>query len=627
MPRVYKRKTEQGRVSPRIMLQAAREIKHHKKSIRSIAKDFNINYRTLARYCKKFTEDEISSSNVTPITKVGYKRNKQIFSDEQEKQLEGYLLEASDIYFGLNPKEVRKMAYTLAVENNLQIPMSWETNKQAGPDWLTSFLGRHKNLSIRTPEATSLGRATSFNKYNVGKFFDNLQSILEKYNIKSYDIWNMDETGVTTVQKPNKVIARRGFKQIGAVTSAERGSLVTLAVAVGGTGNTIPPFFVFPRVHFKEYFIRNGPTGCQGGSNPSGWMTEDLFVQFLKHFYNHVKSSKEKPNLLLLDNHGSHLSIEGLKFAKENGIVMLSFPPHCTHRLQPLDRSVFGPLKKYIYTEMDQWMLNNPGSTIKIYDIPAIIAKAFPLAATPSNIMAGFKSCGICPFNRNVFQDHDFLAASVTDRLETAENANNTERLTKEVSLVSSENNSPEETPSDDLKNTSLLSVEATNSQQNSDISQQIKSPPDLGGLSKSPHIVRPLPKAPPRKKNMNKKKCSKSAILTDTPEKNYIEQKKKEQEERKNKVKKTIVLCEKETNIRSKNISSKKEQQKGRKKRKEMDNKEETENEENFCIVCLSPYSASRSGEVWIQCQSCKLWAHEECSPGLPTYICHNCD
>lgn len=104
MARVYKRKTERDRVSPRIMLQAAREVIQHKKLIRSIAKDFKINCRTLARYCKKFTENDNNSSSVTPTTNVGYKRNRQIFLDYQEKELENYLLEASNIYFGLSPK-------------------------------------------------------------------------------------------------------------------------------------------------------------------------------------------------------------------------------------------------------------------------------------------------------------------------------------------------------------------------------------------------------------------------------------------------------------------------------------------------------------------------------------------
>jgi len=52
-------------------------------------------------------------------------------------------------------------------------------------------------------------------------FFDNLQQCFGRYSFFPNDIWNMDETAVTTVQKPNKVIARRGIKQIWAITSAE----------------------------------------------------------------------------------------------------------------------------------------------------------------------------------------------------------------------------------------------------------------------------------------------------------------------------------------------------------------------------------------------------------------------
>ena len=35
---------------------------------------------------------------------------------------------------------------------------------------------------------------------------------------KRQDIWNMDETGITTVQKPNRIVAHSGFKQIGKLT-------------------------------------------------------------------------------------------------------------------------------------------------------------------------------------------------------------------------------------------------------------------------------------------------------------------------------------------------------------------------------------------------------------------------
>ncbi|GBP22161.1 hypothetical protein EVAR_10671_1 [Eumeta japonica] len=65
----------------------------------------------------------------------------------------------------------------------------------------------------------------------------------------------------------------------------------------------------------------------------------------------------------------------------------------------------------------------------------------------------------------------------------------------------------------------------------------------------------------------------------------------------------------------------------KGNKKKKFVDDEEDEKEEEDYCLVCLSPYSTSKSREVWIQCQDCKLWAHEACTPGLPNYICQNCN
>lgn len=235
MARNFKRKTDKGKTPPGIMLQAVRMVKLKKKSIRGVANDFEINYRTLARYCKKIPDADIHSNIEQPTVSIGFTANRQVLPAPIETELVTYLLQASDIYYGLTPNAVRKFAYEISAANNLKMPKTWTDKKQAGRDWFTGFLKRHSNLSIRTPEATSLARATSFNKHNVNMFFDNLEKVFNKHKIAQKDVWNMDETGVTTVQKPNRVVARRGFKQIGAVTSAERGSLVTIAAAVSGT--------------------------------------------------------------------------------------------------------------------------------------------------------------------------------------------------------------------------------------------------------------------------------------------------------------------------------------------------------------------------------------------------------
>ncbi|EFX65239.1 hypothetical protein DAPPUDRAFT_117451 [Daphnia pulex] len=52
--------------------------------------------------------------------------------------------------------------------------MPFVPNKEAGRDWLSGFMRRRQDLSIRKPQATSLSRATSFNKHNDDSFFDNV---------------------------------------------------------------------------------------------------------------------------------------------------------------------------------------------------------------------------------------------------------------------------------------------------------------------------------------------------------------------------------------------------------------------------------------------------------------------
>lgn len=58
-------------------------------------------------------------------------------------------------------------------------------------------------------------------------------------------IYNVDETSVTSVQRPDRIISRKGAKQVGALTSAELEKFVTVAVAINATGNKIPRFFLF----------------------------------------------------------------------------------------------------------------------------------------------------------------------------------------------------------------------------------------------------------------------------------------------------------------------------------------------------------------------------------------------
>ncbi|XP_023312650.1 uncharacterized protein LOC111692771 [Anoplophora glabripennis] len=448
-----------------------------------------------------------------------------------------YIIKAAEMYNGCSPKDIRKLAYELAKKYELRRPPQWDENGLAGEDWFSSFMKRNRQLSISCAQPTSLSRATSFNLTNVNIFFDNLAKILDREHFEAKDIYNVDETGVTTVQKPDRVVTRKGMRQVGALTSAERGTLVTITVAVNAIGNATPPMFIFPRLRYQEHFVRDGPVGCIGSGNASGWMQEEQFVIFLTHFQKYTNSSITQKVLLLLDNHSSHISIQALDFCKENGIVVLSFPPHCSHKLQPLDRAVYGPFKKAVNSACDSWMRNNPGKTMTIYDIPSITRTALPLALTPTNIQAEFRCTGIFPFNRDIFSELDFAPSFVTDRpipsphgieesltpAKTNQTASSiVEPSTSSITQPHTTTPSPITQPSTSSKLTQLSFEQSTcmqtatcshpstssphsNTPQQANMAKEIAQATIQAGFAPafSPESIRPFPKAPPKKESV----------------------------------------------------------------------------------------------------------------------------
>ena len=115
----------------------------------------------------------------------------------------------------------------------------------------------------------------------------------------------------------------------------------------------------------------------------------------LRHFIHHIGCSREKPAILFMDNHESHLGVQVLEIARTNGLTILTFPPHTSHRLQPLDVSVYGPLKAYYKKAVNEWNVSSPGKRITIYDLPECLSRSFYKAMTHENISSGFRKTGI----------------------------------------------------------------------------------------------------------------------------------------------------------------------------------------------------------------------------------------
>uniref|UniRef100_A0A1B6CLP2 DDE-1 domain-containing protein n=1 Tax=Clastoptera arizonana TaxID=38151 RepID=A0A1B6CLP2_9HEMI len=120
-------------------------------------------------------------------------------------------------------------------------------------------------------------------------------------------------------------------------------------------------------------------------------VNRNFILAGMDHFIAHIEPSKEERVLLVIDNHETHLSVEVLDKASAEDVVILTFPPHTSHRLQPLDGAVYSSLKAYYNQAVDSWLLNNPGETMSIYNISEIVGQIYSKVFSTSNIVKGFK--------------------------------------------------------------------------------------------------------------------------------------------------------------------------------------------------------------------------------------------
>ena len=102
-------------------------------------------------------------------------------------------------------------------------------------------------------------------------------------------VYNCDETGVSIVHKPGKVIAELGHYNVYAITSAERGKTHTIVSCVSASGYNLPPMMIYPR---KKSVLENFKVGAIPNTlfanSKNGWINQDLFLQWFDFFLHNI---------------------------------------------------------------------------------------------------------------------------------------------------------------------------------------------------------------------------------------------------------------------------------------------------------------------------------------------------
>jgi len=273
--------------------------------------------------------------------------------------------------------------------------------RQVSNTWFRNFFARHPILSLRTPQPLEASRQKAASEASIRKWFTDVYTVAlakKKYST----IFNMDETGVSKDPKQGKqrVVARRGARAV-LRQSIGNSEHITVVEAISNKGTCAPPMFIVKgkaSVNAETVAKSGLPGSWMIAVTESAWIDGPTFNRWLRAFVRHLTPA-DKPTLVVMDNHSTHVDPVTLKWAAEQDVDLLFLPAHTSHVLQPLDVGVFGPFKRAYGEAICEITRTEAVSTLTRAQLMRALKTAHDKAVTPANIAAGFMATGLWPLD------------------------------------------------------------------------------------------------------------------------------------------------------------------------------------------------------------------------------------
>jgi DDE superfamily endonuclease len=183
-------------------------------------------------------------------------------------------------------------------------------------------------------------------------------------------------------------------------------------ITISANGICLPPYVIYKSKHLYDTWCpKNVIRGAMFNRTYSGWIDEDRFYDYFKNLFIPQTKHVQRPLLLIVDGHTSHLSIKTAQLAIENEIHMVCLPAHATHLLQPLDVYTL----KYVKTQWRNLLWNyNKKNSSKRLDKPNFIrlyAELYNYAFLPNHCSSAFGKAGIFPYDPRVIKRNRLVKA------------------------------------------------------------------------------------------------------------------------------------------------------------------------------------------------------------------------
>jgi hypothetical protein len=159
-----------------------------------------------------------------------------------------------------------------------------------------------------------VARVTAFNRPIDEALFTKYSETIGKHKLNPELMYEVVKCGLSAFHNPPIVVAVKGGKQVGSVTSGE-GGVTVITGYINALGNSIPSVLIFSHVHFKNHMSISAPPGTHGASCSSGWSYGAELLEFLDHFTYHVEPLESASTLR--QSRQPHHSTSDLQMSRE----------------------------------------------------------------------------------------------------------------------------------------------------------------------------------------------------------------------------------------------------------------------------------------------------------------------
>ncbi|KJZ69405.1 hypothetical protein HIM_11201 [Hirsutella minnesotensis 3608] len=394
-------------------------------TLRAAAEKYRVSPATLHRAVKRLSSGE----------PLGHAGRPPLFSSDEDEAIVAYVVWMQQGGFPATKSQVEAAAMTLRLRRD---PDARPLSKNWYPRWIEA----HPYLRKTTIKAVERNRKSfeATDTTEVETFFSRLDEITKKHRIGATEIWNEDECGVrigSVRERISVVIVRSTRHRRPEIINPGNRESCTLIGAANAAGETMSPWIVFRVFPSESWSDIDGSGDIRFARSDTGFSNAEITLDWIHHFnivswtkssrarrtgqsleewfgctawctdptnFNARQEPRPKPKherifrLLIVDGFTGHTDLNFIEYCIKFDIIVVLFPPHSTHVLQPLDVGVFQQLKNAQQKELRDFILHGNLNFTR-HDFLASLQKTFDEGFTRQNIVSGFRKAGIWPIS------------------------------------------------------------------------------------------------------------------------------------------------------------------------------------------------------------------------------------